>query len=125
MIRTTNSPATKHRRKKILKAAKGFSMRRRRTLKCAMEAVRHAKEDKTVSRKLLKRNNRRLWIMRLNDFSRENGMKYSILLDHIKNISGLSILRDRKILSKIVFFYPEIAKNMLTKDYYSECIINS
>jgi len=118
MLRTTNSPTTKNRRRKIIKAAKGYSMRRHRTLKCAMEAVRHAKVDKTVSRNLLKRDNKKLWIIRLNAFAKENNMKYSGLIKHIQDISGIKILTDKKILVKILFFAPEVAKKLLEQSYY-------
>ena len=116
MIRVTNSVSRRKKNKKILKAVSGYSMRRSRTLRCAKEALRHAQEDKTVSRHLIKRTARRLWIIRLNSFARQNNIPYNILLNEINSNSPFKF--NRKILAHLVYFSPEIVQKILDKSIY-------
>jgi ribosomal protein L20 len=75
-----------------------------------------AQEDKTVSRHLIKRNSRRLWIMRLNGFARQNNITYNILLKEINSSSPFQF--NRKILAHLVYYSPEIVKKILDKSIY-------
>ncbi len=98
MPRTTNTPASKRRRKKVLKRAKGFWGGRRRLFRTANETVQRAMVYATRDRKQRKRQFRRLWTARINAACREFGMSYS------RFISGLikaKVLLDRKMLADL------------------------
>ncbi len=98
MPRSTNSPASRRRRKKILKLAKGYRGSRHRLIKTAMQAVDHAGQYAYRDRKAKKRNFRRLWITRISAGCRANGVTYS------RFISGLKMANidlDRKVLAEI------------------------
>ena len=98
MPRATRVPATRRRKKKILKRAKGFWGGRRKLYRTAHETVKRALYFATRDRKKKKRNFRSLWIVRINAACRRNGISYS------KFISGLKraqVNLDRKSLSEI------------------------
>ncbi len=98
MPRATNNPASRKRRKKILKRAKGFVGGRRKLIRTASETVKRAEAFATAHRRLKKREMRYLWTIRINAACREQGLSYS------KFIAGLKkggILLDRKLLSDI------------------------
>lgn len=98
MPRSTNSPASRRRRKKVLKLAKGYRGSRHRLIKTAMQAVDHAGQYAYRDRKAKKRNFRRLWITRISAGCRANGVTYS------RFISGLKMANidlDRKVLAEI------------------------
>ena len=77
MPRSVNSVASRRRRKKILKAAKGYFGARKNVWTVAKNAVDRAMAFAYVGRKLKKRAYRRLWIARINAGARQNGMSYS------------------------------------------------
>ena len=77
MPRSVNSVASRKRRKKILKAAKGYFGARKNVWTVAKNAVDRAMAFAYVGRKLKKRAYRRLWIARINAGARQNGMSYS------------------------------------------------
>ncbi|MDK2970928.1 MAG: large subunit ribosomal protein [Candidatus Sumerlaeota bacterium] len=98
MARVKNTPATKSRRKKILKAARGAYSGRHRLFKSAKETVQKGWQYAYNDRKLKKREYRALWIVRINAACRENGMAYSRLINGL-NMAGIEI--DRKMLAEI------------------------
>lgn len=98
MARVKNVPATRARRKKIMKAARGASQGRHRLFKSAKETVQKGWQYAYNDRKLKKREYRALWIARINAACRENGMAYSRLINGL-NMAGIEV--DRKMLSEI------------------------
>ena len=86
MPRSINSVASKARRKKILKQAKGYFGRRKNVYTVAKNAVEKALSYSYRDRKTKKRNFRALWIQRINAGARENGMSYSQLMGLLKKI---------------------------------------
>ncbi|MBX3177565.1 MAG: 50S ribosomal protein L20 [Candidatus Hydrogenedentes bacterium] len=96
MPRATNNPASRQRRKKVLKEASGYRGSHHRLIKTAIQAVEHAGVYAYRDRKVRKREFRKLWIARINAGARANGMTYS------RFISGLkcaNINLDRKVLA--------------------------
>jgi large subunit ribosomal protein L20 len=98
MPRATNSPATRRRRRRILKQAKGFVGGRRKLYKSAKESVERSLQYAYRDRRTRKRDFRRLWITRINAAARRNGMSYSQFI-HGLNEAGIEI--DRKILADL------------------------
>jgi large subunit ribosomal protein L20 len=98
MPRVRKAPASRRRRKKILKRAKGFVGGRRKLIRTAIETVKRADAFATAHRRLKKREMRSLWTIRINAACRENGMSYSRFICGLKK-GG--ILLDRKLLSEI------------------------
>jgi large subunit ribosomal protein L20 len=84
MPRSVNSVASRARRKKILKQAKGFFGRRKNVWTVAKNAVDKAMLYAYRDRKTKKRNFRALWIARINAAARLNGMSYSQFMGKIK-----------------------------------------
>ena len=98
MPRSTNAPASRNRRRKILKRAKGYRGSRHRLLKTAKQAVDHAGVYAYRDRKARKRDFRRLWIARINAATRANGMSYSRFIQGLKEAN---INVNRKMLADI------------------------
>jgi large subunit ribosomal protein L20 len=98
MPRATNSVATRARRKKIMKQAKGFFGRRKNVWTVAKNAVEKAMCYAYRDRKQKKRNFRALWIMRINAGARMHGMSYSQFMGKIK---ANNIELNRKVLADL------------------------
>lgn len=98
MARVTNSPASRKRRKKVLKYAKGYFGNKSKLFRYAKEAVQHAWQYAYADRKKKKANMRGLWIVRLNAACREAGISYSRFIEGLK---AAGILLDRRQLSEI------------------------
>ncbi len=98
MPRATNNPASRRRRKKVLKRAKGFVGGRRKLIRTAIETVERARRYATAHRRLKKRQMRSLWTVRINAACREQGLSYSRFISGLKK-SG--VLLDRKLLSDL------------------------
>ncbi len=96
MPRSTNNPASRARRKKILKLASGYRGSRHRLIKTAKQAIDHAGQYAYRDRKVRKREFRKLWIARINAGARANGITYSRLIDGLKKAN---IDLDRKVLA--------------------------
>ena len=96
MPRATNAPASRSRRKKYIKLAKGYRGSRHRLLKTAKEAVEKAGQYAYRDRKARKRDFRRLWIARINAATRAHGMNYSTFINGLKHAN---IDVNRKILA--------------------------
>ena len=99
MPRATRVPASRKRRKKWLKKAKGFFGGRRKLYQTARETVQRAMVFSTRDRKKRRRNYRTLWIIRLNAACREQGLSYSRFLAMLKRAN---ILLNRKSLAELV-----------------------
>ena len=104
MPRVTNTPQSRRRRKKILKAAKGYRGGRSKLLKTATVAVMRSRQYAYRDRKKRKGDFRRLWIVRINAAARENGLSYSTFILKLKK-AGIAL--DRKILAEIAVNDPQ------------------
>ena len=98
MSRVTSNVATKKRRKKILKEAKGFRGGRSKLFKTAKESVHHAMVHAYIGRRLKKRDFRQLWIARINAAVRQEGVSYSKFMNAMSK-SGIAV--NRKILADL------------------------
>jgi large subunit ribosomal protein L20 len=98
MARATNSPASRKRRKKVLKYAKGYFGSKSKLFRYAKEAVQHAWQYAYRDRKKKKGEWRSLWIIRLNAACRAESMSYSRFVEGLK-ASGIEL--DRKVLADI------------------------
>ncbi len=98
MPRSSSSVPTRHRRNKILKAAKGYYGGKHRLFKSAKEQVEKGLQYSYRDRKVKKREFRRLWIARINAAARQFGMNYSTLID---GLNKKNIQINRKILADL------------------------
>ena len=98
MARATNSPASRKRRKKVLKYAKGYFGNKSKLFRYAKEAVQHAWQYAYADRKKKKGNWRGLWIVRLNAACRQAGISYSRF---IEGLHAAGIILDRKVLADL------------------------
>lgn len=96
MARVKTGVTAKARHKKILKQAKGYYGARSRVYRVAKQAVIKAGQYAYRDRKQKKRQFRKLWIVRINAASRDNGLSYSSFINGLKKVS---IEIDRKILA--------------------------
>ncbi len=97
-MRATNNPASKQRRKRIFKRAKGFRGGRSKLLRTASESIIRAEAYATRDRKQKKRTFRRLWITRLNAACRMCEISYSKCIEGLKKAK---IELNRKVLSEL------------------------
>jgi len=98
MPRATNNPASRRRRKKVLKQAKGYYSGRRKLFQNAKETLHRALRYAYRDRRRRKREFRSLWITRINAASRRHGLSYSRLISGLKQ-AGVAV--DRKILADL------------------------
>ena len=98
MARVKGAMMTRKRRNKTLKLAKSYWGSKSRHFKMAKQAVAKSGVYSYVSRKLKKRDFRKLWITRINAAARINGMSYSRFMDGL-NKAGIEL--DRKVLADI------------------------
>ncbi len=124
MPRTKSSVQSRRRRKKVLKAAKGYVGSKHRLYRTALEGMRRSLSYAYRDRRTKKRDMRSLWIMRINAAARMNGMAYGRLMDGLRK-AGVAI--DRKILADLAVHddvaFKEVvltAKGALDKAYGSE-----
>ena len=104
MPRSVNSVAAKARRKKVLKAAKGYFGRRKNVHTVAKKAVEKGMQYAYRDRKQKKREFRKLWIQRINAGARLHDMSYSVFMGKLAK-SGLEI--NRKTLADLAMNNPE------------------
>jgi large subunit ribosomal protein L20 len=98
MSRVRRGFKARRRRNKVLKLAKGFHFDRRTKFKHASETVKRALHYAYISRRLFRRDIRRLWIVRINAASRILGGTYSKFMGQMKK-NGLEI--NRKMLADL------------------------
>ncbi len=98
MPRTKHSVASHRRKKKIMKAARGYVGGRSKLYRTAMEAVNRALAYAYRDRRTRKRDFRRLWIARINAAARLNGLSYSRFISGLKK-SDIEI--NRKMLAEL------------------------
>ena len=112
MPRSVNVVAARHRRKKIMKMAKGYFGRRKNVWTVAKNAVDKAMLYAYRDRKAKKRNFRSLWIMRINAGARMHGMSYSQFMGKL-SVSGMEL--NRKVLADLAMNHPEAFKAIVDK----------
>ncbi len=100
---------SKHRRN-ILKATKGYMWGRKSKIKLAKTAILKAGVNAYRDRRLKKRDNRSVWILRLNAALRAEGLTYSKFIDKLKK-AGVTL--DRKVLSGLAADHPAIFKKII------------
>jgi len=112
MPRSVNAVASRKRRKKILKAAKGYFGARSNVYTVAKNAVEKAWSYAYRDRRNKKRAFRRLWIARINAAARQEGMTYSKFMHGLKNAN---IELNRKVLADLALNEPEAFKSIVAK----------
>lgn len=98
MARVKGALATRKRRNKTLKLAKGYWGGKSRLFKTAKEAVMKSGQYAYIGRRLKKRDFRRLWITRISAACKANGMNYSTFMNGLKKAN---VTLNRKMLSEI------------------------
>ncbi len=104
MARVKGALATRKRRKKVLKLAKGYWGAKSKHFKMAKEAVMKSGNYAYIGRKQKKRDFRRLWITRISSGCKANGVNYSSFMNGLKK-AGITL--NRKMLSEIAIADPE------------------
>lgn len=110
MTRVKRGVTASKRRKKTLKLTKGFKWRRKSHYRAAKEALLKAGKYAYRDRRTKKRAMRKLWITRLNNALRLNGLKYSLF---IKTLKDKKIDLDRKVLSQMAVENPKVFKKFI------------
>ncbi len=112
MPRSVNSVASRARRKKVMKQAKGYFGRRKNVWTVAKNAVEKAMLYAYRDRRNKKRNFRALWITRINAGARLHGMSYSQFMGKAK---ANNIELNRKVLADLAMNHPDAFKAVLDK----------
>lgn len=112
MPRSVNSVASRARRKKVMKMAKGYFGRRKNVWTVAKNAVEKGLLYSYRDRRNKKRNFRALWIQRINAGSRQYGLSYSTFMGLLK---ANEIELNRKVLADLAMNHPEAFKAIVDK----------
>ena len=110
MPRSKNAVASRARRKRVLKAAKGYYGKRKNVYTVAKNVLEKGLTYRYVGRKLKKREYRALWIARINAAVRAEGLTYSRFI-HLLNEKGVTL--DRKMLADIAMNEPDAFKKLI------------
>lgn len=97
-MRVTNSPASRKRRIRTIKAAKGFRLKRSKLYRYAADALDHGMQYAYRDRRVKKRTFRTLWQVRINAASRAAGMTYSRFMEGLK---AAQCSLDRKVIADL------------------------
>src|SRR5216117_2300128 len=97
-MRVTNGPASRKRRIRTIKAAKGFRLRRSKLYRYAADALDHGRQYAYRDRRRKKREFRALWQIRINAAARAAGTTYSRFMEGLK---AAKCMLDRKILADL------------------------
>ncbi|WP_306642793.1 50S ribosomal protein L20 [Sanyastnella coralliicola] len=112
MPRSVNSVASRARRKKVMKMARGYYGARKNVWTVAKNAVEKGLLYSYEGRKQRKRQFRRLWIQRINAGARQHGMSYSALMGKL-HAQGIEL--NRKVLADLAMNHPEAFKAVVDK----------
>ncbi|MFC3810389.1 50S ribosomal protein L20 [Lacihabitans lacunae] len=112
MPRSVNHVASRARRKKVLKLAKGYYGRRKNVWTVAKNAVEKGLVYAYIGRKQKKRSFRSMWIVRINAGVRPFGLSYSVF---INKLSQAGIELNRKVLADLAMNHPEAFKAIVEK----------
>ena len=110
MPRSKNAVASRARRKRVLKAAKGYYGKRKNVYTVAKNVMEKGLTDSYVGRKLKKREYRTLWIARINAAVRAEGMNYS---QFIFKLTEKGIDLNRKVLADLAMNEPEVFASLI------------
>jgi large subunit ribosomal protein L20 len=110
MPRSVNAVASRARRKRILKAAKGYYGKRKNVYTVAKNVMEKGLTYSYVGRKVKKRDYRALWIARINAAVREEGLTYSQFI-HKLNEKGIEL--NRKVLADLAMNEPAAFKSLV------------
>ena len=112
MPRSVNSVASRARRKKVMKQAKGYFGRRKNVWTVANNAVEKAMSYSYRDRRAKKRTFRALWITRINAGARQHGLSYSQFMGKMK---ANNIELNRKVLADLAMNHPEAFEAIVKK----------
>ncbi len=112
MPRSVNAVASRARRKKVMKQAKGYFGRRKNVWTVAKNAVEKAMLYAYRDRRNKKRTFRALWITRINAGARQHGMSYSQFMGKVK-ANGIEL--NRKVLADLAMNHPEAFKAIVER----------
>jgi large subunit ribosomal protein L20 len=110
MPRAVNNIAARQRRKKVLKAAKGYRLGKSRLFKTAKDQVQKSWLYAYRDRRTKKRNFRSLWIARINAGCRQFGVSYSVF---INKLAQKNIDLNRKVLADLAVKNPEAFEKLV------------
>tara|TARA_R110000868_G_scaffold118225_4_gene313726 strand:+ start:826 stop:1170 length:345 start_codon:yes stop_codon:yes gene_type:complete len=112
MPRSVNTVASRARRKKVMKMAKGYFGRRKNVWTVSKNAVEKGLGYAYRDRKAKKREFRKLWIQRINAGAREHGLSYSQFMGKLK-VAKIDL--NRKVLADLAMNHPEAFKAVIGK----------
>jgi large subunit ribosomal protein L20 len=112
MSRAQSTVPRHARRKKVMKAAKGYRGRNSKVYRVAKERVEKGLQYAYRDRRVKKRNFRALWIQRINAGAREHGMTYSQFMAGMKQ-AGIDL--DRKVLADLAVREPDAFKELVAQ----------
>ena len=110
-MRVKRGVVSRRKHKKLFSQTKGFTGTKNRLTRDAKEALLHAGQYAYHGRKLRKRDNRALWITRISEASKKEGISYSVLINKLK-VAKIEL--DRKILNDLVQNDPETFKKIIS-----------
>lgn len=112
MARVKRGLVSKRRHNKLHERVKGFRGTKSKLIKVAKEAALHADAYSYHGRKLRKRDFRSLWITRISEATKQEGISYSVFMNNLKKAN---IELDRKILADLIVNDPSAFKEILSK----------
>jgi large subunit ribosomal protein L20 len=112
MPRSVNAVASRAKRKRVLKLAKGYFGRKKNVWTVAKNAIEKGLVYAYRDRKQKKREYRAIWIQRINAAVREHGMSYSAFIGKVKK-SGINL--DRKVLADLAMNHPDAFNAVLNR----------
>lgn len=112
MARVKRGTISRKRHRKLLDLTKGYRGTKSKLVKVAKEAALHAGAYAYHGRKLRKRDFRALWITRIGEAVKKEGVSYSVFINNLKKAQ---IQLDRKVLSEILLNDPETFKKIVEK----------
>lgn len=109
-MRVKRGTVSRRKHRKLLSLTKGYRGTKTRLIRVAHEAALHAGAYAYHGRKLRKRDIRALWITRIAEAAKQDGISYSVFINKLKKANiGL----DRKILSDLVVNHPDTFKHVV------------
>lgn len=111
MTRIKRGIVSHRKHKKVLKLAKGYLALKSRSIRKAKEAVLHADQYAYHGRRLRKRDFRSLWITRIGEAVKQEGLSYNVFISKLKKTN---IELDRKILSDLIVNDPSTFKHIVS-----------
>ncbi len=110
MARIKRGTVSRRKHNKLLSLTKGYRGTKSKLVKVAKEASLHAGQYAYVGRKVRKQDFRTLWIIRIGEAVKQEGLSYSVFINKLKKAN---ILLDRKILSSLVVDAPATFKDIV------------